>query len=80
MRNVRQGDAPGHQVTRYASALPAYGRDYPSQKAVKEAWDQGHDFLIQDMVLHGYVSKRDKPADLVLNVRYKRSTQVCVIK
>jgi len=65
---------------RYASAIPAYGRDYKSGKEVQAAWDAGQDFLIQDMQLSGYVNKDDKPADLVLNIRYKRQTMVKVIK
>jgi hypothetical protein len=65
---------------RYVSAVPAYGRDYKSQKAVREDWAAGKDFMIADMVLSGYVNKDDKPADMVLNIRYKRQTMVCVIK
>jgi hypothetical protein len=65
---------------RYVSAVPAYGRDYKSGKEVQAAWDAGQDFLIQDMQYSGYVNKDDKPADLVLNIRYKRQTMVKVIK
>lgn len=67
-------------MARYLSAIPAYGRDYKSAKAVREDWDAGKDFLIQDMVESGYINKDDKPADLTLNIRYKNLTQVCVIK
>jgi hypothetical protein len=65
---------------RYVSAIPAYGRDYKSANAVKADWAAGKNFLIQDMRLSGYVNKTDKPADMVLNIRYKNQTRVCVIK
>jgi hypothetical protein len=67
-------------MTRYVSAVPAYGRDYKSGKEVQEAWDVGQDFLIQDIMLSGYINKDDKPADMVLNIRYKKLTMVKVIK
>ena len=64
---------------RYVSAVPAYGRDYKSKKEVMADWNSGKDFLIQDMMLSGYVNKDDKPADMQLNIRYKNLTQICVI-
>jgi hypothetical protein len=48
---------------RYLSAIPAYGRDYKSAKAVREDWKAGKDFLIQDIVEHGYINKADKPGN-----------------
>ena len=65
---------------RYVSAVPAYGRDYKSGKAVLEDWNSGKDFLIQDFSLSGYINKDDKPNDMVLNVRYNKLTKVTVIK
>jgi hypothetical protein len=64
----------------YVSAVPAYGRDYKSAKAVREDWAAGKDFLIQDMQRSGYVNKDDKPADMQLNVRFANLTKVVVIK
>ena len=64
----------------YLSAVPAYGRDYKSKKEVLADWNDGKDFLIQDMFHSGYVNKNDKPSNVVLNIRYKRLTMVCVIK
>lgn len=64
----------------YLSAIPAYGRDYKSKKEVMAAWNEGKDFLIQDMRHSGYINKDDKPANVVLNVRYKNLMNVCVIK
>lgn len=64
----------------YVTAVPAYGRDYKSAKAVKEDWAAGKDFLIQDMMRSGYVNKDDKPAGMTLNIRYKNLTQVVSVK
>ena len=67
-------------MTRYMSAVPAYGRDYKSKKEVLAAWNDGKDFLVQDMFSGGYINKNDKPACVTLNIRYKNLTQICVIK
>ena len=67
-------------MPRYLSAIPAYGRDYKSKREVLADWNDGKDFLVVDMVESGYISKNDKPADVVLQVRYKKQTMVCVIK
>ena len=64
----------------YLSAVPAYGRDYKSKREVLADWDAGKDFLIQDMRVSGYINKDDKPANVILNIRYKRLTQICVVK
>lgn len=64
----------------YLSAVPAYGRDYASARAVREDWAAGKDFLIQDIRHGGYINKDDKPADVVLNIRYSKLTKVVVIK
>ena len=67
-------------MVRYLSAIPAYGRDYKSKKEVLADWNAGKDFLVQDVVESGYISKNDKPADVVLNIRYKQLTMVCVVR
>ena len=64
----------------YLSAVPAYGRDYKSKKEVLADWNDGKDFLIQDMFHSGYINKADKPANVTLNIRYKKLTQICVVK
>lgn len=65
---------------RYLSAIPAYGRDYKSKAEVTKAWDEGQDFLIQDMFSSGYINKADKPSDVTLNVRYAKLRKVHVIR
>lgn len=67
---------------RYVSAIPAYGRDYKSARAVKEAWNEGKDFLIQDFEMSGYINKSDLRLSpgLIINIRYDRKQKVYVIK
>jgi hypothetical protein len=66
----------------YYSAIPAYGRDYTSKAKVMEDWRAGKDFIIQSMDPNDgrAVNIADKPAGVTLNIRYKRLTQVCVVK
>lgn len=66
--------------------VPAYGRDYKSQAAVKADWDANKDFLIQS-IGHpydgSYINKEDAektPLVLKYNIRYNKLTQICVIK
>lgn len=61
---------------------PAYGRDYTSAKAVKADWDANKDFVIADIVggnAGRMISKQDAPAGSY-SIRYKKLTQICVIK
>lgn len=67
-------------MPRYVSVVPAYGRDYTNQKQVLADWNAGKDFLIQDFELSGYINKDDKPASMILNVRYNKLQKVMVIK
>jgi hypothetical protein len=65
----------------YLSAVPAYGRNYGTEKQVREAWTEGKDFLIQDPIIgERYINKDDLPDDTQLNIRYCNMTRVCVIK
>jgi len=67
--------------------VPAFGRDYKSQKEVLADWDANKDFIIQD------ISSRwdGKPANKQdfendpdgpdsVNIRYKKLTMVMVVK
>ncbi len=62
--------------------VPAYGRDYPSKKAVLAAWEANHDFLISDISspYDGKPVNREQAPTGTHNIRYKRLTQVCVVK
>jgi len=64
----------------YISAIPAYGRDYKSQKAVKEDWIAGRDF--QDARTGQYLSIRDfaDDPDVHVSVRYANHTKVVNVR
>jgi hypothetical protein len=69
-------------MTTYLSAIPAYGRDYTSKKAVLADWEAGLDFYVVPQIpapRGGYVNKDGLPEGTVLNIRYRRLTQICVI-
>jgi hypothetical protein len=59
----------------YLTVVPAYGRDYKSAKAVKDDWEAGKDFRIQDISSRydgSYINKAGKPAGVILSIRYNR--------
>jgi hypothetical protein len=60
---------------------PAYGRDYKSKKEVIEALNQKLDFYAIDVACgrNGYINLPQMP-DGEYSVRYKKLTQVCIIK
>ena len=68
----------------YLTVVPAYGRDYKSQKAVKADWEAGKDFQINDMSSPNdgaYINKQDAEKDgVTVNIRFKQLRNVCVIK
>lgn len=64
---------------RYVSAIPAYGRDYETEEEVLRDWQDHKDFRIQDLILHGYISKCELPDDMTICIRYNKQQEVCVI-
>lgn len=73
-------------MSSYINVGPAYGRDYKSQKEVKEAWASGKDFVVLD-VMHpfygSYINKEDaegSPEVKAVNIRYAQHAKLCVIK
>lgn len=64
----------------FLSAIPAYGRDYKSQKEVKSAWESGSDFMIQDRGRSTYVNKDDAPKGSTIVIRYAKLTKQLPIK
>jgi hypothetical protein len=66
----------------YLSCVPAYGRDYTTEEAVRADWAASKDFYIvpQPVSRGGYVNKDDKPEHVQLNIRYDQLQEVCVIK
>ncbi len=67
----------------FITVVPAYGRDYKSQKEVKADWDAGKDFRIQDMMSPDdgrYINNGDAPKGTTLNIRFSKLMKICVIK
>ena len=67
--------------------IPAYGRDYKSKKEMLAAFDGNKDFQICDMSSPDdgrYTTKSELinhgMAGQSLNIRYKKLTQVAVVK
>lgn len=66
----------------YESAVPAYGRDYPSQAALRADWIKGRDFRLEPS--SQYFSIRDVEAlraegVKVINFRYNKLRSVLPI-
>jgi hypothetical protein len=64
---------------RYVVATPAYGRDYSTEEECRAAWESGSDFRIQDVEFHGYINKDDKPENFVMQLRFNKLQDICVI-
>jgi hypothetical protein len=70
----------------YTNVVPAYGRDYKSQKEVQADWDANKDFRVEDYYSpkHGsYLNKIDKDKfipDHTITVRYDNQRKVYTVK
>ena len=70
----------------YVTLTPAYGRDYKSGKAVKDDWEAGKDFVINQMGHEydgKYINKQDasdSTPGVTYNIRYAKLTKVLPIK
>jgi hypothetical protein len=63
--------------------LPAYGRDYTSKKQVQADWLADKDFYIANLGQRSYTTRQeliDQKYQGWINIRYKKQTQVHVIK
>lgn len=59
----------------WIEATPAYGRDYPNQKAVKAAWNSGADF--RETVTGSYLNIQDAATlGLKVIIRYNNLKKV----
>lgn len=70
---------------KYLTLIPAYGRDYKSQKEVKAALDAGKDFQISAFLTVDdgrSVSKEEllRMAPIQVNIRYKGLRNICAVK
>lgn len=62
----------------YVVAVPAYGRDYKSEAAVRRAWEAGNDFRC--LPQGEYINKQD--ADhykVAVRVRYNNQTKTVLL-
>jgi nitrous oxide reductase len=67
------------------TVIPAYGRDYKSKAQIQKDWDEGKDFLINDIISpHDgrYINKQDASNSGLceIRVRYSNLRKVTVIK
>lgn len=66
-------------ASNWIEVVPAYGRDYRTQAAVKTAWNAGQDF--QDAFSGRYVNKADaEKYGLSVAVRYDQLRKVMTIR
>lgn len=66
------------------TVVPAYGRDYTSAKKVKEDWNAGKDFIVQDISSpHNgrYINNGDAKNSGIkrVSVRYKQLREITII-
>ena len=64
----------------YLTVTPAYGRDYKTKKEAIQEWENGKDFQVQSLFGSGYINKADAKPGTTVNIRYKRMTQIAVVK
>ena len=60
--------------------VPAYGRDYRNSSDVKKDWNEGKDFIIQDIGCRWdgkYANKADIPDDV--KIRYNELRSITII-
>ena len=65
------------------SLVPAYGRDYKSEKEVEEAFDKGKDFRIMDISNPWdgkYASKSELTEYRQVRIRYNKLQDVMFIR
>jgi hypothetical protein len=69
-------------MTRYTTVVPAYGRDYKTQKAALADFHADKDFRVND--LHDpdddQLCNKSQLSGRTVKIRYKRLTQVAVVK
>ena len=68
------------QMNMYYELVPAYGRDYKSKAEVIAAWNAGKDFEGDYQLGFKPVNREDIPKPCTVNLRYKRNTQIAVVK
>lgn len=71
--------------SKYVVVTPAYGRDYTSKAKAIADWEAGKDFILQDITSRWDgkpINKEDakRAGFSAVNIRFKRNTQVAVVK
>ncbi len=67
----------------FTCVSPAYGRDYKSAKAAQQDWNDGKDFIQQDITSQWDgkpCSCRDFLKDVTIEIRYSKRTKVTFAK
>ena len=64
----------------YSTLTPAYGRDYKSKAAAIADFNGNKDFVLNTPWGTGLVSKIDFAPGVTVNIRYKKLTQVAVVR
>ena len=65
----------------YPTLTPAYGRDYKSAKAAREAFLGGADFVLHSYQGTTYANVNDLRAEYgAVNIRYAKNRKVCVVR
>lgn len=68
----------------HTTVVPAYGRDYTSQKEVQEAWDSDKDFIVQDFFSGNDGRAVNRPdaaaAGIKVSIRYAKLTKSYIPK
>lgn len=70
-------------MVKYVEVVPAYGRDYKSQAAVKADWKANKDFSVVDYgPNYGRATNKEDcdQMDVKVMVRYDRLTKVVQVK
>lgn len=73
---TRAGASAPTKLTGWHAILPAYGRDYSSARAAKQAFWAGHDFQLAQT--GQYCSMRDFASGACAEIRYDRLRKVTV--
>ena len=65
----------------YPTLSPAYGRDYTTAKAAREAFLGGADFVLHSYQGTTYADVNDLRAEYgAVNIRYSGNRKVCVVR
>lgn len=69
---------------RYITVTPAHGRDYKKRSDAVKDWNEGKDFILQDVTSRWCgkpCSCRDfKEKGTVINIRYRQLREIAVVK